>query len=374
MIELRRTAASVHVVVDGKSILDGNHERVLNILAQHLLGDTYMSSYIKPTDICITEVPFQIKRTNSCDDDLLDSYIPRIRSKLGESDQRLLDLVHHHAVSKCAAFTGSNHSDLCVHTAEEKFKAQPAANDPPQTINFPNSNFQASLMDVFTLQLRSCEEMNALRKLVRLMDAKIDSVLVNQDLVYSTSAIEKAKDICFISHTGKHKQLAVLLHFVLEFHGIKTFLDIRDITEENCVAIYSAIKSCATFLIVATSDFSTSQWCMRELGAAEILSSRIVCFRPDELLLNQFPGNSNKGDLHDRLSSCIQILDQRLKITKDQVETFMAKTEKIVWTRTTLEEWRNEITNTFHLGVSGSDTEPEEPEVLRRRGKTARKQ
>ena len=70
-----------------------------------------------------------------------------------------------------------------------------------------------------------------------------------------------------------------------------------------------------------------------ELGSAQALQARIVCFRDRDLLYDEFPGNSDRGDLYSRLVVFFNILHSGVRILENNCKQFFDTHADTVWTR-----------------------------------------
>lgn len=98
----------------------------------------------------------------------------------------------------------------------------------------------------------------------------------------------------FISHSAKDRfiaqQVAVLIEEAGRDHGIKTFLDEKDIEFGGSIPerIRQAIRDCGE-LVVLLSEYSIDRpWVLIEIGAAWVLEKRIVAII-DKLSPDQMP-------------------------------------------------------------------------------------
>ena len=246
-------------------------QRVLSLLSPYRCDTVYNSSRVRVSDICVDEVPFDIQPGSSTCDALLDEFIPSIRRDATPDDKRLLDLVYHHAVSRCANFTGSNHDSLCRHTPRPGSAASPVGQSafarsayirpadlsaalrvaPPRA----QSSFSAddtTMTDLLIHQLALGEQIVVLEKQMTLISSKLDDVMANQNTVYQATL--RTDDKIFISHAGADKTIAVYIALVLEHFQLPTFLDLKDIDDNNQTAIFVALRKCSTVVLVATEE------------------------------------------------------------------------------------------------------------------------
>jgi hypothetical protein len=88
--------------------------------------------------------------------------------------------------------------------------------------------------------------------------------------------------LVFISHSTKDRWIARQLASTIEQkgrkHGIKTFLDEKDIEGGELIseAIRKNIQECSEFLVLLTRYSTDRPWVLIEIGAAWVLGKRIV--------------------------------------------------------------------------------------------------
>ena len=100
--------------------------------------------------------------------------------------------------------------------------------------------------------------------------------------------------LVFISHSEKDrwiaKQMAALIEKRGQEHGIRTFLDEKDIAGGESIpdSIRENIKGCREFLVLLSRYSVARPWVLIEIGAAWVLEKRIVAIT-DKVIPEEMP-------------------------------------------------------------------------------------
>jgi TIR domain-containing protein len=92
----------------------------------------------------------------------------------------------------------------------------------------------------------------------------------------------RSEHLIFISHSSKDRWIAKRMAEIIERrakrHGVRTFLDERDIRGGDSIpeTILATLRECQEFTILLSPQSILGQWVLTELGAALGLQKRVV--------------------------------------------------------------------------------------------------
>lgn len=181
-------------------------------------------------------------------------------------------------------------------------------------------------MDVNTMILSNLfEEFSKLASKIDALTSRIDILQSSVAEIYNQVQPKSFKtNEVFISHAGCDKGFAVMCSKFISETGFKPWIDKTEIKENNERAIYDAIFSSHLFIVIETDDYYKSEWCMKELGAAQANNKDIICLRKC-IKMKRYPGNSVTDDVSNDVLQFISILSHWLKkpINKTKIEIDM---------------------------------------------------